>query len=353
MRNYQGGAMQIRRTESILFSNFKTSTVGNNKLLAMVKSKKEDMSATVTISKLGREKSRMLNKASEKDDYMKNAESKIDKILDTIREGGTLSKEEEELVNNELKNMSEQKYKEYKELRLKPEDVLQDLRENYLRREKLFFDMQKQLEAETGNQPDDFDASKIMAYMQEKEYDEEIIEMVEEYGEDEEEKELKENSETEETAESEMDEQEINLNVGEKPIDETALEDGNLKKKAMKMMEDIENQMNDVEEASNKSRKKENDFAKSLEEDYKRIQQVVHNDEVSVKDKVKAYDRFVEEAGINARGREVERIKKQFDAETLMMARIMALAQNQMGHMLNGTASHSQIGTEFIKSFLI
>ena len=145
--------------------------------------------------------------------------------------------------------------------------------------------------------------SKIMAYMQEKEYDEEIIEMVEEYGEDEEEKELKENSETEETAESEMDEQKINLNVGEKPIDETALEDGNLKKKAMKMMEDIENQMNDVEEASNKSRKKENDFAKSLEEDYKRIQQVVHSDEVSVKDKVKAYDRFVEEAGINARGR--------------------------------------------------
>lgn len=36
-----------------------------------------------------------------------------------------------------------------------------------------------------------------------------------------------------------------------------------------------------------------------------------------------------------------------------MMARIMALAQNQMGHMLNGTASHSQMGTEFIKSFLI
>lgn len=97
----------------------------------MVKTRKEDISATVTISKSGREKARMLDESSKKDGYMKNAESKIDKILDTIREGGTLSKEEEELVNNELKNMSEQKYKDYKELRLSPEDVLMDLKENY------------------------------------------------------------------------------------------------------------------------------------------------------------------------------------------------------------------------------
>lgn len=351
MRNYQGGAMQIRRTESILFPNFKTSTVGNNKLLAMVKSKKEDMSATVTISKLGREKSRMLNKASEKDDYMKNAESKIDKILDTIREGGTLSKEEEELVNNELKNMSEQKYKDYKELRLSPEDVLMDLKENYLRREKLFFDMQNQLEAD--NQSDDFDTSKIMAYMQEKEYDEKIIEMVEEYGEEEEKEELKEQSEMEEMSEKEVEQQEINLNVGDDTFDELESGDANLKKRVMKKMENIENQMKAVEEASNQSRKKENDFAKCLEEDYKRIQKVIHSDELSIEVKVKAYDRFVEEAGVNARGREVERIKKQFDAETLMMARIMALGQNRMKDIINGTASHSQMGTEFIKSFLI
>jgi len=345
--------MQIRRTEGLLFPSFKINAVTSNKILSMTKMVKENTAATVTISREGRAKARMLNESSKNNDYMKHAESKIDNILDTIRNGGTLSKEEEELVNNELKNMSEKKYKDYKDLRLSPEDVIEELKDNYLRREKLFFDMQNQLEAEAGNPSDDFDSSKILAYMQEKEYDEEIIEMVEEYGEEEDEKELKESSETEETAEPEMDEQEINLSVGEKPVDETALEEGNLKKKAMKKMEDIENQMKDVEEASNQSRKKEIDFAKGLEEDYKRIQQIVHSDEISIKDKIKAYDRFVEEAGKNAKGREVERIRKEFDAETLIMASIMALGQNQMGHILNGTTPHNQLGTEFIKSFLI
>lgn len=351
--NYQGGFMQIRRSENLLFPNFKTNVVSNHKFLAMTNVGKRDISATVTISREGRAKARMLEESSKKDDYMKHAESKIDNILDTIRNGGTLSKEEEELVNNELKNMSEQKYKDYKDLRLSPEDVIKELKDNYLRREKLFFDMQNQMEAEADNSSDDFDSSKIMAYMQEKEYDEKIIEMVEKYGEEEDEKELKETSETEETAELKMDEQKINLNVGEEPKDETALENGNLKKRAMEMLEGIENQMNDVEEASNQSRKKEIDFAKNLEEDYKRIHQIVNRDEVSVKEKVKAYDRFVEEAGKNAKDREVERIRKEFDAETLMMARIMILGQNRMGDILNGNTVNSQLGTEFMKAFLI
>ena len=345
--------MQIRRNESLLFPNFKTNAVMSNKVFSMTKMAKETTAAIVTISGEGREKVRRLEESLKKDEYMKHAESKIDNILDTIRNGGTLSKEEEELVNNELKNMSEQKYKDYKDLRLSPEDVIKDLKENYLRREKLFFDMQNQLEAEAGNSSDNFDSSKIMEYMQEKEYDEKIIEMVEEYGEEEDEKALKETSETEETAASEVDELEVNLNVGEKPVDETALEEGNLKKNAMKKMEDIENQMNDVEEASNQSRKKEIEFAKGLEEDYKRIQQIVNSDEVSVKEKVKAYDRFVEEAGKNAKDREVERIRKEFDAETLMMARIMALGQNRMSDIINGNTVNSQLGTEFVKAFLI
>lgn len=95
--------MQIRRNENLLFSGIKSNTV-NNKFFMMSKVIKEDVSATVTISKAGREKARMLDESSKKDDYMKNAESRIDKILDTIRGGGNLSKDEEEFVNNELRS---------------------------------------------------------------------------------------------------------------------------------------------------------------------------------------------------------------------------------------------------------
>ena len=111
--------------------------------------------------------------------------------------------------------------------------------------------------------------------------------------------------------------------------------------------------MSDVEEASEKARKKENDFAKNLEDDYKRIQQVLNNDEASIEDKVKAYDRFVREAGESVRGREIQRIKKQFDAETLMMARIMFQGHNRIDNVIKDNVDRSQIGTEFMKSFLV
>ena len=343
--------MQIKRNESLFFPTIQSKAVNNNKFLMMTQTKK-DVSATVTISKTGREKARMLNESSKNDDYMKNAETKIDNILDTIRNGGTLSKEEEVLINNELKNMSEQKYTDYRDLRLSPEDVIKELKDNYLRREKLFFDMQNQLEADANNQVNDFDAEKIMEYMQEKEYDEKIIEMVEECAQDEDEKDINEDSETNDTVGEEADEQEININTENMPLEETESEAGNLKKRAMNVIENIENQINDVQEANNKSRKKENEFSKNLDNDYERIQQVLNNDEVSVADKVKAYDRFEIEAYANAKGREVERIKKEFDAETLMMAKIMFQAHNRIDSVIKGNLDRSQIGIDFAKSFL-
>ena len=346
--------MQIRRCDNSLFPRMGTNTISNsNGFLSMIKAKKEDVSATMTISKAGREMARMLEEPSKNDDYMKNAESKIDKILDTIRDGGTLSKEEEELVNNELKNISEKKYKDYRDLRLKPEEVLMELKDNYLRREKLFFDMQEQLEAEAIQEACDADTEKIMAYMQEKENDEEIIEMVKEYGEDEEEKSLEESSEDGEKVEKEANQQEINLKVGNESTEEMSSEDTSLKMMAMKKIEDIENQMSDVEEANAKSRQAENAFAKRLEEDYERFQRVLNSDEVSTEDKLKAYDRFTEEAYASARGREVERIKKEFDIETLMMAKITFLGQNGIDDMINGDVEQGQMGTDFIKSFLV
>ena len=62
---------------------------------------------------------------------------------------------------------------------------------------------------------------------------------------------------------------------------------------------------------------------------------------------------FTEEAYASARGREVERIKKEFDIETLMMAKITFLGQNGIDDMINGDVEQGQMGTDFIKSFLV
>lgn len=343
--------MQIRRNENVLFPNVKFNIFDNDKKFFMAgKNVKEDVSATMIISKSGRERARMLREDTKDDDYMKTAESKIDKILDTIRTGGVLSKKEEELINNELKNLSEQKYKEYKDLRLKPEDVLTQLKENYMRRERLFFELQEQMEIDFANQQTEGDNVKIMTYMQEKEDDEELVEMLEECADDED---KKTNTESEEIEGKEIGEQELNFRVGEELVSEFESEDVNLPKQALKMMESIEIEFDSVQDARAESAKKETSYAKGLEEDYKRIQKVLDNEAVSIEDKVKAYDRFVDEAKVNANNREIERIRKQFDAETLMMARIMMLGKNPMDDTINGNDNISQLGTDFIKSFLI
>ena len=332
---------------------FLDANTENNKFFPLSKVQKDSTSATVTISATGRARAKMLKETTENDTYLKDEEVKIDKILNTIREGGTLSKEEQELVNNELKNMSEQKYKEYKDLRLKPEDVMTELKENYMRRQKLFFDMQKQLEAEANGATGDIDTVKLMSYMQERENDEKIIEMMEECVEDEEETISEREKESMDTSDSILGEGEITISTGEVTVEETQTTDNCVQKQALKQIENIENQMNDVDEKRNESSQKEHSFANGLEEDYKRIQQVLGNEEISVEEKVKAYDRFVAEAHVNARGREVERIKKQFDAETLMMARIMFLGRRSLDDASNKNVEQSLIGTEFVKSFFV
>ena len=329
------------------------ANVRNNKFFPTSKSQKDDTSATVTISATGRARAKMLKESAENDTYMKDAESKIDKILNTIRDGGTLSREEQELVNNELKNMSEQKYKEYKDLRLKPEDVMTELKENYMRRQKLFFDMQKQLEAEVNAAAEDTDTVKLMSYMQERENDEKLIEMMKECAEEDEENSSETENNTIESSDTVMGEGGIIVSTGDMPVEEVQAQDSGAQKQAMKFIENIESQMDDVDKARNNSAQKEHSYANGLEEDYARIQQILDNDEITIEEKVKAYDRFETEAGANARGREVERIKKQFDAETLMMARIMFLGRGQMDKAINGNVDRSLIGTEFVKSFLV
>ena len=59
--------MQIRRNENLLFPSIRSNAASNNTFLKMVKAAKEDTSATVTISKAGRARARMLDESSKKD----------------------------------------------------------------------------------------------------------------------------------------------------------------------------------------------------------------------------------------------------------------------------------------------
>lgn len=343
--------MQIRRTENQLFASVNTTSnrLGNN-AASVAKLPKKDTAATMSISKSGRERARMLKDDSKRDDYMKSAKNRIDSILDTIRAGGTLSKEDEELINKELSNYASQKYKDYKELRLQPEDVIASLKENYMRRERIFFDMQEKLEAEASESAEAFDTVKLMTYMQEKDNEEKLLEIIREYGIDEDDQVEEEDEATEAKAEEDK---ELTVNIGEGEAEEVDGQNNTLQKRALKLIERNEDELKEAKESSLKSGREERGYARKLEESHERIQKVLENDEISAEDKIKALADYEEESTELAVNREIQRIKKQFDAETFMMAKIIFQAHNSVNDVVEGNVDRSQIGIDFIKSFLI
>lgn len=343
--------MQIRRTENQLFASVNTTSnrPGNN-AASVAKLPKKDTAATMSISKSGRERARMLKDDSKRDDYMKSAQNRIDSILDTIRAGGTLSKEDEELINKELSNYASQKYKDYKELRLQPEDVIASLKENYMRRERIFFDMQEKLEAEASESAEAFDTVKLMTYMQEKDNEEKLLEIIREYGIDEDDQVEEEDEATEAKAEEDK---ELTVNIGEGEAEEVDGQNNTLQKRALKLIERNEDELKEAKESSLKSGREERGYARKLEESHERIQKVLENDEISAEDKIKALADYEEESTELAVNREIQRIKKQFDAETFMMAKIIFQAHNSVNDVVEGNVDRSQIGIDFIKSFLI
>ena len=100
-----------------------------------------------------------------------------------------------------------------------------------------------------------------------------------------------------------------------------------------------------MKDQSVSERKQELLYAKYLNQDYEKIMEVLDQDEASPEEKLQAYDDYKQNSQVNAYNREVHRIKKEFDLETWLMAKI----QDVMADGLD----LSQIGTDFIKKFLV
>ena len=91
--------------------------------------------ASVDLSKSGRYKARMLKESKQcdsADDVMQKAESTIDDIIDTVKSGGKLTREQERIFNEGMKDIASKHYKDMKDMKLSAGDVLLELKENYL-----------------------------------------------------------------------------------------------------------------------------------------------------------------------------------------------------------------------------
>lgn len=314
--------------------------------------------ASVDLSKSGRYKARMLRESERNsitDDVMQKAESTINDIIDTVKSGGKLTKDQERIFNDEMKNMASKHYNDMKDMKLSEADVLQELKENFLQRQQLFADMQQKVESEMSQKQDLSDNVKLMTYQQEKEEKEKLIEILKESMDDDS-KETNTNLDENVEDDSSQDSFDVATENTDENVDSTnAVDDAVIrdKQRAANVIDKNSKQISDMKEQSANERAQELQYAKYLDRDYEQIMELLDHDDVSADEKLKAYNDYEQNSHANAYNREVHRVKKAFDLETWLVGRIQFQSHSEIHDVMADGPDFSQIGTEFIKKFLV
>ena len=360
--------MQIAFTNSMQNKNHLNTKLSNVQISGAVHYNKPDkkngivmsngkanIAASVELSQSGRYKARMLKESeqSQTNDVMDKAESTINDIIDTVKNGGKLSKDQERIFQEEMKKMASKHYSDMKDMKLKPTDVLQELKENFLQRQQIFADMQKKVESEMSDEQDLSDNVKLMTVQQENDEQKKLIEILKESLDDgEEDSDQDGNKKVDENSNQGS----YDVTTGDENTDSTeSVDDGSLsdRLRAADLIDKNTKQISDMKAQSANEGKKERLYAKNLDHDYEQIMDVLNHDELGADEKLEAYEDYKINSYNNAYHREVYRNKKVFDLETWLMGKIQFNSNNDIHEVKNDGPDRSRIGTDFIKKFMI
>ena len=341
-------------------SGMQMSGLNNSKTSDTIKKSAGNANAaTIDLSKSGRYKARMLKeseKSSSADEVMQKAESTIDDIIDTVRNGGKLTKDQERIFNEGIKDLASKHQQDMKDMKLSPGDVLQELKDNFLQRQQLFADLQEKVESEMSEQQDLTDNVKLMTSQQEQDEKKKLIEILKKTLEDD-----SEETDNESDSDQKVDDDspqtsfDVATDDSKQADDSDTVEDAALhdKLKAADMIDKNSRKISDMKDQSVSERKQELLYAKYLNQDYEKIMEALDQDEASPEEKLQAYDDYKQNSQVNAYNREVHRIKKEFDLETWLMGKIQFQSHGEIHNVVTDGTDLSQIGTDFIKKFLV
>lgn len=253
-------------------------------------------------------------------DALTDLENRMKSAFAKIRSGETLSAREEDWLNGELTALASRRFNFAKNLKLSREDaeVLYALRDNIEKRQKIFNDMMQDVnptESKFG-----IDLSAVEAYVQQKEMEDELKVMQESLKDEDEE-------DTEEKVDEKVDEKdnldeeftEESENLNEK-VKEDPLKD---EKKAAALIEKTRDAINDVSEQQDEEAATSVEYNKKLEKEYYLTMQMLESDEYGLKDKANALEKFASTSLYYASNREIQNVKAQYDAETMLFSRIL------------------------------
>ncbi|MBE5904161.1 MAG: hypothetical protein E7275_07715 [Pseudobutyrivibrio sp.] len=249
-------------------------------------------------------------------DALTDLENRMKSAFAKIRSGETLSAREEDWLNGELTALASRRFNFAKNLKLSREDaeVLYALRDNIEKRQKIFNDMMQDVnptESKFG-----IDLSAVEAYVQQKEMEDEL-KVMQESLKDEDEEDTEEKVDEKDNLDEEFTEESENLN---EKVKEDPLKD---EKKAAALIEKTRDAINDVSAQQDEEAATSVEFNKKLEKEYYLTMQMLESDEYGLKDKANALEKFASTSLYYASNREIQNVKAQYDAETMLFSRIL------------------------------
>ena len=286
--------------------------------------------AVMKISQEGTNKQQGMNLEKDNEGEIKlpsNANVRtIDSLMEAAKNNEALSEAEESQLNVELQRSVELQYQKMTELRLSEDDerVQEALKNHFLMKQRTLLDMQKELEQKN---------SEGEMTKQQAESAENAHEIAERTGEAQMlQQSLDYLNEEENVNNFNFSEQNQQGNQQDE-TDSQQTTDTNVTpfKNVIKESEKNKENLDQIKNQKDKDVQLEREYSALLDEHYQRTMETVQKEDVSLKDKVKAYEDFTTASKEFAVNRELERHRKMFDFEAIVDVKIAgASIQNGM-----------------------
>ena len=246
------------------------------------------------------------------DDALSEYQKRMDTVLNKIANGETLSSKDREWLDGELHSIISGHYKGLVDLKLERKDVLIDLADNVLQRQRLFNDMLKQTD-ETGGIKAIVDFDFLQDEFDIKSKEELIEQLTKALEDDDDDQEVdpeeEEKNDVDESVEN--DEQPIRLN-------HDSLEN---EKRASNIIDANKDSIDAISKQSNEEITNSKHYSKLLDDRYSSVNKMLDEDDFSYEEKAAIVKEFLTEGQEIAHSREVERLRGEYDRETVIIAR--------------------------------
>lgn len=254
---------------------------------------------------------------------------RLSEILGKISSKQHVSKRQSDWLNDELSALASKGYDLSKNLHLTREDerILRALGDNIKQRQRIFNNLLQEIESTEGK--NGFTLIEINNIMEQKQMEDDLKVMKESLKDDEDEekdKEVKEKEKLEEEAEYTDQAEEVDEEVKDDPLRD--------EKRAAEI---IDKNMDEIDSLKTQQHEEFLMSQKSdalLDSSYRYTKEILKNNETALEEKGKAVEEFSKKAKRYALDREAYRNKAEYDAETVMFARILAQQHDDLREVI-------------------